>query len=162
MPQSELNMLYNMIDSLIASVRVILSHVLGCGRWYGHLTMEVMLATLISRDIKVQGGQAEELYQQAQAVVNRVVRDTGGQFSTFLSFGGEIEQGGLCSTLVYLSVSVCMCVPPVSVAGMPWLTKVIGMIQPFTKMGQGISYLINFLKKVVDARCKQSTPAVSE
>ena len=61
--------------------------------------MEVMLATSISRDIKVQGGQAEELYQQAQAVLYKVVRDTGGQFSTFLTFGGEIEQGGLCSTL---------------------------------------------------------------
>ena len=45
---------------------------------------------------------------------------------------------------------------------MPWVTKVISMFQPYTKQGQGMAYLINFLKKVVDARCKQSTPAVSE
>ena len=76
-----------------------LSHSFGCGRWYKHLTLEVILATAFGRDIKVQGGQAEELYQQAQAILEGLVRDTGGQFSAFLSFGGEIEQGGLCSTL---------------------------------------------------------------
>ena len=77
----------------------VLSHSFGCGRWYKHLTLEVILATAFGRDIKVQGGQAEELYQQAQAILEGLVRDTGGQFSAFLSFGGEIEQGGLCSTL---------------------------------------------------------------
>ena len=38
---------------------------------------------------------------------------------------------------------------------MPWLTKVIRMLQPFTKLGQAMSYLIKFLKKVVDARRAQ-------
>ena len=74
------------------------------------------MATAFGRDIKVQGGEAEELYQHAQAILEGLVRNTGGQFSAFLTFGGEIEQGGLCSTLVYLSVSVyvsdCMCVYP--------------------------------------------------
>ena len=61
------------------------------------------------------------------------------------------------------SLSQCVCVcAPVSVAGMPWVTKVISMFQPYTKMGKGMAYLVNFLKKVVDARCNQSTPAVSE
>ena len=61
-----------------------------------------------------------------------------------------------------LSQCVCVCAHLVPVAGMPWVTKVISMFQPYTKMGQGMAYLINFLKKVVDARCNQSTPAVSE
>ena len=69
-------------------------------------------------------------------------------------------------TLGHLFVSVyvsdSMCVHLVSVAGMPWVTKVISMFQPYTKMGQGMAYLVNFLKKVVDARCNQSAPAVSE
>ena len=55
---------------------------------------------------------------------------------------------------------MCVCAP-VSVAGMPWVTKIISMIQPYTKMGQGMAYLINFLKKVIEARRNQNDTAVS-
>ena len=62
---------------------------LGCGRWYKHLTLEVILAIAFGRDIKVQGGEAEELYQQAQAVVNGLIRNPGGQFGVLLAIGGR-------------------------------------------------------------------------
>ena len=84
--------------------------------------------------------------------------------SAFLSFGGEIYRKGwsLFHSGLNLCLNVCVCVHLVSVAGMPWVTKVISMFRPYTKQGKGMAYLVNFLKKVVDARCKQSTPAVSE
>ena len=55
------------------------------------MTLEVILATAFGRDIKVQGGEAEELYQQAQAVLDSLIRDTGGQFSSFVTFGGGMN-----------------------------------------------------------------------
>ena len=55
------------------------------------MTLEVILATAFGRDIKVQGGEAEELYQQAQAVLDSLIRDTGGQFSSFVTLGGGMN-----------------------------------------------------------------------
>ena len=122
------------------------------------MTLEVILATAFGRDIKVQGGEAEELYRQAQAVVNGLIRNSGGQFGVFLAIGGGINASLLhCGLLLYC---ICMCAS-VSVAGMPWVTKIIRMIQPYTKMGQGMAYLVNFLKKVIEARRNHNDTAVS-
>ena len=55
------------------------------------MTLEVILATAFGRDIKVQGGQAEELYHQAQAIVEGLVRNSRGQYSAFLALGGGIH-----------------------------------------------------------------------
>ena len=76
------------------------------------MTLEVILATAFGRDIKVQGGQAEELYQQAQAVLDRIVRNTRGQFSAFLTFGGGIDRALLFSNvLLCISVYMYVCAP---------------------------------------------------
>ena len=74
------------------------------------MTLEVILATAFGRDIKVQGGQAEELYQQAQAILDRLVRDTKGQLSVFLTFGGGIDRDLFLSELL-LCISVYVCAP---------------------------------------------------
>ena len=73
------------------------------------MTLEVILATAFGRDIKVQGGEAEELYQQAQAVVNGLIRNSGGQFGMLLAIGG-----GINASLVHCGLPrycICMCVP---------------------------------------------------
>lgn len=101
------------------------------------MALEVTLAVAFGREVRIQEGESDELYQQARKVVEAVTRPPGtlGQLGVLIALGALFP------------------------SSLSWL---FSQIEPMTQFGKGKDYLVRTAVKLRDAKRRENGKSKSD